>query len=73
MTANKPVPEAEPRHVGGLLMIGLVSLPAVFVWLLFRPGYAWSLRKTVLIYAFGPALIGMVVVVAGALIGIRVH
>ena len=63
----------EPRHIGGLFMLGLVSIPAVFVWLLFRPGYAWSLRKIVLFYAFGPTLIAFVLILTLAGLGIDVR
>ncbi|MGJ3647365.1 hypothetical protein ACLB0R_02680 [Sphingomonas sp. GlSt437] len=68
MTADPSQPEVEPRYVSGPLMVGLVSLPAVFVWLLFRRGYSRSLRRIVLIYAFGPSLIALILIIALALL-----
>jgi len=47
---------AEPRLVGPLLMLGLLTLPALFGWLLLRHGYPSSLRRAVLAYALFPAL-----------------
>ncbi|WP_219894074.1 hypothetical protein [Aquisediminimonas profunda] len=46
------------RRISGPLMLGLLTLPLIFGWLLLRPGYAKSTRITVAIYAlFIPFLI----------------
>ena len=55
--------DPEVRAVNGVLMTGLVALPAVFVWFLLLPGYAGSLRKAAFLYAFGPAAIVLVATV----------
>ncbi len=50
--------DGERRPIGVLLMIGLLTVPLVFGWLLLRPGYANSTRILVLVYALlGPALV----------------
>lgn len=54
MTGEAP---SEPKPVNGWLMIGLVTLPSVFFWLLLRRGYSNSLRTVVFIYAYGLALL----------------
>jgi hypothetical protein len=53
-------PMEERRPIGVLLMIGLLTMPLIFGWLLLRPGYANSTRIVVLVYALlGPALVLM--------------
>ncbi|KIU27672.1 hypothetical protein SR41_10120 [Sphingomonas melonis] len=51
---------AEPRLIGGPLMLGLIALPLVFGWLLLRGGYATSTSIVVAIYAMvGPLLVAL--------------
>ena len=48
---------AEPRHISGPLMIGLIVLPIIFYWFLLRPGYSRTARIGAGLYlAFGVAL-----------------
>lgn len=42
---------ATPRPIGGLLMIGLLTVPLLFGWLLARRGYSNNTRAIVAIYA----------------------
>lgn len=39
------------RRLGPLLLLGLLSLPALFCWILLLRGYESSLRRTVFGYA----------------------
>jgi hypothetical protein len=41
----------DQRHVGPPLAIAIIVLPAVFVWLLLRRGYAPSTRWAAFVYA----------------------
>jgi hypothetical protein len=46
-----------PRRIGVPMMIGLLTVPLVFGWLLLRPGYSKTTRGVVAVYALlGPAL-----------------
>ena len=54
---------AEERHLSGLLLLGMLCLPVVFVWLFLRRGYPASLRRAAFTYTIlttGVALIGRV-------------
>jgi hypothetical protein len=51
---------AEPRHVGGFLMLGLIAVPIVFVWFLLRPGYARSLRLAAFSYTFALPVLALI-------------
>ena len=42
---------ATPRPISGVLMIGLVTVPLLFGWLLARRGYSNSTRAVVAVYA----------------------
>ena len=64
--AIAPAP-AEPRRVRAPLMLGLIAVPIVFVWFLFLPGFAWSLRRVALVYAFLPVLLAAMFVILTAL------
>lgn len=45
------MPSDEPRHIGGLLLLGLLAAAPVFVWFLLRPGFAKSTRISGFVYA----------------------
>jgi hypothetical protein len=49
----------EPRAISGPLMLGLIALPVVFIWFLFRPGYARSTRIAAAAYAVTFPLLGI--------------
>jgi hypothetical protein len=38
------------RHLSGLLLIGMLTVPVVFVWFFLRQGYSRSLRWTASTY-----------------------
>jgi hypothetical protein len=42
---------ASTRHVSPLLATAIYALPAIFVWLLLRKGYAPSTRRAAFLYA----------------------
>lgn len=49
---------SEPRKINLLFMTALLSVPILFVWFLFLPGYARSTRMAALLYAFAtPVLV----------------
>ncbi len=55
----------EPRRISGPLMLGLIALPIVLVWFLFRKGYSRSTRNAALAYAFAfPILAAVVSIIA---------
>ncbi|MBA4048827.1 MAG: hypothetical protein C0476_09840 [Sphingomonas sp.] len=56
MSDTKP----DYRLVNEPLMVGLMAMPMLFVWLLFRRGYAPSLRWIVIIYAFMPLVLQLI-------------
>lgn len=52
--------ETKQRRIGGLLMLGLLTVPLLFGWLLLRPGYSNSTRIIVAVYALlAPALVAV--------------
>ena len=51
----------EPRAINPLLLVGLYSVPLLFVWFLFGKRYARSTRRAVFIYAL--TLPGLVLLV----------
>jgi hypothetical protein len=48
---------AEPRQLSGVLLIGTLAVPLVFVWFFLRRGYTPSLRKAAFTWAI--ALTGL--------------
>jgi hypothetical protein len=50
------IPGKDPRQINMLLMLGLISLPALFAWFLLLPGYARSTRNAAFAYAFLPVV-----------------
>jgi hypothetical protein len=41
----------EPRRLGVFLLVGMLTIPTIFVWLTMRRGYAASFRQAAFIYA----------------------
>ncbi len=39
------------RPLGGWLLLGMLTVPALFCWLLLRAGYSPSLRRTGFVFA----------------------
>ncbi len=48
----------DQRHVSPLLATAINALPAIFVWLLLRKGYAPSTRRAAFFYAGAITLLG---------------
>ena len=48
----------DQRHVSPLLATAIYALPAIFVWLLLRKGYASSTRRAAFFYAGAITAIG---------------
>jgi len=59
----------EPRPVSMSVMLAILACPLLFVWLLFRPGYARSTRVAGLAYAFYPFACVLIVADALAFVG----
>jgi len=49
----------EQRHVGPLLATAIYAVPAIFVWLLLRNGYASSTRRAAFLYTAVISAIGV--------------
>lgn len=48
------------RHLGPLLLIAMLAVPALFVWLFLRKGYPRSLRTAAFTFAAVMTAIGVV-------------
>jgi len=59
----------EPRPVSMPVMLAILVCPLLFVWLLFRPGYARSTRVAGLVYALYPFACMLIVVGAMVIVG----
>jgi hypothetical protein len=51
--------ELPHRHLGPLLLLGMLAVPAVFVWLFLRKGYPRSLRTSAFTFAAVMTAIGV--------------
>jgi hypothetical protein len=64
--------QLEPRRLHPLLLIGMLSVPIVFVWLFLRKGYSRQLRTAAFVYTFTPILLGITAVAIMVATGQRI-
>jgi hypothetical protein len=60
-----PAAAPDQRHVGPLLATAIYALPAIFVWLLLRKGYAPSTRRAAFFYTAVVTLMGVSATLGG--------